>query len=94
VADEVICGYLHIEKDSLSTLLDLADRERKNAGSGAGLVDVALDCEMSASHRRRLSYLCRARRACGHNGMPAEIVAPKAMTPIATSTLSRPSCDQ
>ncbi len=40
VADEVICGYLHIEEESLSTLLDLAHRKldtamRNRRGSGS-----------------------------------------------------------
>jgi hypothetical protein len=40
VADEVICGYLDIEKESLSTLLDLAHRKldtamRNRRGSGS-----------------------------------------------------------
>jgi hypothetical protein len=40
VADEVICGYLHIGKESLSTLLDLAQRKldtamRNRRGSGS-----------------------------------------------------------
>ena len=31
VADEVICDYLHIEQESLSTLLDLARRKLDSA---------------------------------------------------------------
>lgn len=31
VADEVICGYLHIEPEGLSTLLDLARRKLQRA---------------------------------------------------------------
>jgi hypothetical protein len=31
VSDEVICGYLHIEHESLSTLLDLACRKLQSA---------------------------------------------------------------
>lgn len=31
VADEVICEYLHIEQESLSTLLDLARRKLDSA---------------------------------------------------------------
>jgi hypothetical protein len=31
VADEVICGYLHIEPECLATLLDLAGRKLQTA---------------------------------------------------------------
>ena len=31
VADEVICGYLHIEPEGLTTLLDLARRKLRKA---------------------------------------------------------------
>ena len=31
VADEVICGYLHIEPEGLATLLDLARRKLQTA---------------------------------------------------------------
>jgi hypothetical protein len=37
VADEVVCGYLHIERECLSTLLDVAQRKLDSAienGSG------------------------------------------------------------
>jgi hypothetical protein len=43
VADDVICGYLHIEQESLGTLLDLAHRKldtairnRRRSGPSAG----------------------------------------------------------
>lgn len=31
VADEVVCGYLHIERECLSTLLDVAQRKLDSA---------------------------------------------------------------
>jgi hypothetical protein len=31
VADDVICGYLHIERESLSTLLEMARRKLNSA---------------------------------------------------------------